>query len=111
MEKFKYLTTEPDDLLSIEIAGNRINLVTTSTDREEDIFQAFTKEVTTYMFPSPANNLEETHNFITKSREAIVAGHNLQFVILDKATSEFLGCVGLHGEENVRTPDIGCCLI
>ncbi len=110
MNKFQYLTLEPEDLFSIELKGDRINLVAISTDREDDIFQEFTPEITTYMFPDPAKDIGETRKFITASREAIAAGSNLQFVILAKATSEFLGCVGLHGEENVRTPEIGIWL-
>jgi [ribosomal protein S5]-alanine N-acetyltransferase len=71
MDKFQYLSSEPEDLLSIEIKGDRIKLVTISTDREEDIFQEFTTEITTYMFPDPARNLEERRAFINGSRQAI----------------------------------------
>jgi [ribosomal protein S5]-alanine N-acetyltransferase len=87
MDKFQYLTSEPEDLLSIEIKGDRIKLVTISTDREEEIFQEFTTEITTYMFPDPARNLEERRAFINGSRQAIADGNNLQFVILSKSTS------------------------
>ena len=38
------------------------------------------------------------------------SNNSLPFVILNKATSEFLGCVGLHGEKNVRTPELGIWL-
>lgn len=118
MDKFQYVTLEPEELLSIEIEGDslserlrqRLKLVTISTDREDDIFQEFTEEVTTYMFPSPAKDLEEMRAFISESRKAILAGHNLQFASLAKATLEFLGCVGLHGEENSRTPELGIWL-
>jgi [ribosomal protein S5]-alanine N-acetyltransferase len=110
MERFQYLTPEPKDLLSIEIAGERIKLVTISNDREAEIFQEFTTEITKYMFPDPAKNLEERRAFINESRQAIAAGYNLQFVILSKATSEFLGCLGLHGERNASMPEIGIWL-
>jgi [ribosomal protein S5]-alanine N-acetyltransferase len=110
MDKFHYVTTEPQDLLSIEIESDRLKLVTISSEREDDIFREFTNEVTKYMFPSPAKDFEETRSFISQSRQAIVAGYNLQFTILAKTTSEFLGCVGLHGETNVRTPEIGIWL-
>jgi [ribosomal protein S5]-alanine N-acetyltransferase len=110
MDKFQYLTSEPEDLFSIKIEGELIKLVIISNDHEEDIFQEFTDEITTYMFPSPAKDLDERRAFITGSRIAIAAGYNLQFVILAKATSEFLGCVGLHGENKVRTPEIGIWL-
>jgi [ribosomal protein S5]-alanine N-acetyltransferase len=110
MDKFQYLTSEPEDLLAIEIIGERIKLAIVSNNCEEDIFQEFTDKITIYMFPNPAKDIGITHEFITQSREAIAAGYNLQFVILSKATSEFLGCVGLHGEQNVRTLEIGIWL-
>jgi [ribosomal protein S5]-alanine N-acetyltransferase len=110
MDKFDYVVSEPRDLLSIEIESDRLKLVTISSDLEDEIFQEFTNEVTKYMFPSPATNLEERRAFISQSRQAIAAGYNLQFTISAKTTSEFLGCVGLHGEKNTRTPEIGIWL-
>jgi RimJ/RimL family protein N-acetyltransferase len=110
MDKFHYVNSAPQDLLSIEIEGDRLKLVTISSKREDDIFREFTNEVTKYMFPSPAKDLEERQAFISQSRQAIAAGYNFQFTILAKTTSEFLGCVGLHGEKNVRTPEIGIWL-
>jgi [ribosomal protein S5]-alanine N-acetyltransferase len=110
MEIFNYLTPQPEDLLSIEIVSDRIKLVTISTDFERDTFEEFTNEVTIYMFPSPEKDIQGIRDFIFESRQAIAAGYNLQFVILSKATSEFLGCVGLHGEKNARTPEIGIWL-
>jgi ribosomal-protein-alanine N-acetyltransferase len=59
------------------------------------------------MFPKPARRLEETREFIDKSREATEAGANLQLTISLKATGEFLGCFGLHGYESVRVPELG----
>ncbi len=118
MHKFQYLTTQPENLcsnsllsaLTIEITSDRIKLVAISIDLEAEIFQEFTTEITKYMFPDPAKTLEERRAFINESRQAIAAGYNLQFTILSQATSEFLGCVGLHGEKNVRTPEIGIWL-
>ena len=49
MERFQYLTPQPEDLLSIEITGERIKLVTISNDLEEDIFREFTTEVGKYL--------------------------------------------------------------
>jgi [ribosomal protein S5]-alanine N-acetyltransferase len=110
MEKFKFITPQSEDLFSIEIITDRLNLVPISLDREEEIFQEFTVEVTKYMFPDPAKNLEERRDFINESRQAIADGYNLQFTILAKDSSEFLGCISLHGEKNVLTPEIGIWL-
>jgi [ribosomal protein S5]-alanine N-acetyltransferase len=108
MNAFNYLTSI--DLLSLTIKGDRIRLVTISDEFEQNIFQEFTDEITTYMFPSPAKDIEETRSFIAKSRDAIAAGNNLQFAILSQTTKEFLGCCGLHGEEKIRTPELGIWL-
>jgi [ribosomal protein S5]-alanine N-acetyltransferase len=110
MNTFCYLNTQnAEDPLSLTIAGNRIQLVTISNQFDRDIFREFTEEVTLYMFPSPAREIAETRCFITESRQAIQVGHNFQFAILSKS-GEFLGCCGLHGEENVRTPELGIWL-
>ncbi|NJM87842.1 MAG: GNAT family N-acetyltransferase [Hydrococcus sp. RU_2_2] len=98
------------DLLSLTIEGDRLRLVTISDEFEQDIFQEFTDEITIYMLPSPAKDIEETRSFIAKSRDAIAAGNNLQFAILSKTKEEFLGCCGLHGEEKIRTPELGIWL-
>ena len=109
MNLFKFVNPQPD-LLSLTIEGDRIRLVTISARFEQDIFQEFTEEITTYMIPSPAKNIEETRKFIVASRYGIKAGYNLQFVILSKATGEFLGNCGLHGEIRAITPEIGIWL-
>jgi [ribosomal protein S5]-alanine N-acetyltransferase len=110
MNAFHYLdSVDVEDPLSLTIAGKRVQLVTISNQFDQDIFREFTEEVTLYMFPSPAKEIKETRCFITESRQAIQAGYNLQFAILSK-TDEFLGCCGLHGEENVRTPELGIWL-
>ncbi|MGK7953333.1 MAG: GNAT family N-acetyltransferase [Xenococcaceae cyanobacterium] len=109
MNLFKFVKPQPN-LLSIILEGDRIRLVTISDQFERDIFQEFTEEITTYMFPSPAENIEETRKFIVESRNGIEAGYNLQFVILSKVTGEFLGNCGLHGENQAITPEIGIWL-
>lgn len=48
------------------------------------------------MYPKPANEIEETMDFINSSIDGINQGSNLQLVVLEKKTGEFLGCSGLH---------------
>ena len=107
MNTFHYLTSHATDLLSLTIESERLRLVTISNKFEQAIFQEFTNEITVYMFPSPAKDIEETRSFIAESRRAIKTGNNLQFAILSKTTKEFLGCCGLHGEGKVKTPELG----
>jgi [ribosomal protein S5]-alanine N-acetyltransferase len=110
MDKFIFLNSPTSDLPSLIIESDRLRLVIVSDDYAPNIFQEFTSEVTFYMYPSPAVDIEETRNFIAGSRKNIQAGCNLQFVILDKLTEEFLGCCGLHGENSVRKPELGIWL-
>jgi [ribosomal protein S5]-alanine N-acetyltransferase len=110
MNIFHFLSTQYPDLLSLVIEGDRLQLVAISDKFEQDIFNEFTSEITRYMFPSPAKDIEETRRFIDVSRRSMQVGNNLQCVILSKTKEEFFGCCGLHGEGNVRTPEIGVWL-
>lgn len=92
------------------IQSARLRLVSTTEAHAEAIFRSFTAEVTTYMFPKPAEQLEETLAFVRTSRVAAEAGTNLQLTILSNTDSEFLGCCGLHGSSSLRTPELGIWL-
>lgn len=107
MNTFHFLNPQPIDLLALTIEGDRLRLVAISNKFERDILEEFTSEITRYMFPSPAQDIQVTRQFIDESRRAMQIGNNLQFVILSKTTGEFLGCCGLHGEDRVRTPELG----
>lgn len=102
--------SSPLALLETAIESNRLSLVPTTEAHAEAIFSSFTAEITTYMMPKPAEAISETLTFIRASRAAAAAGHNLQLTITAKATGEFLGCCGLHGNQSVRTPELGIWL-
>jgi [ribosomal protein S5]-alanine N-acetyltransferase len=104
---FCFITPRSPDLRSLTIEGDRLRLVAVSNQFEQDIFKEFTCEITWYMFPSPAKDIEETRSFIDESRRSMQNGNNVQFAILSKTTGAFLGCCGLHGEGNVRIPELG----
>jgi [ribosomal protein S5]-alanine N-acetyltransferase len=112
MNRFRFRTSRPAVLDETIIQSDRLRLVPTTEAHAEAIFKGFTEEVTTYMFPKPAERLEETLTFIRSSRAAMEAGENLQLTILSKTTSEFLGCCGLHGGSALRsrTPELGIWL-
>jgi len=107
--KFDFSIPQPD-LFSLTIEGDRIKLLAIDNSFASDIFREFTAEVTTYMIPSPTETIEGTRGFIAASRRGMEAGYNLQFVIVSKTTLEFFGNCGLHGENKVRTPEIGIWL-
>jgi [ribosomal protein S5]-alanine N-acetyltransferase len=107
MNRFHFLTLQPPDLLALNIEGSRLRLVAIADTFENDIFQEFTCEITRYMVPPSAKDITETRQFIADSKRGMKIGNNLQFAIVSKPTGEFLGCCGLHGEDKIRTPDLG----
>ena len=109
MTPFAFLENKPD-LYTLEIPSERIRLVSISKAYEQAIFDEFTSDIATYMIPKPAEAIEETREFIVSSLAAFEDANNLQFVIVDKETSEFLGCCGLHGRKDTRNPEFGIWL-
>jgi [ribosomal protein S5]-alanine N-acetyltransferase len=107
MDTFDFIAGSPPDLLSIVIEGQRIQLVAIAERFDRDIFREFTAEITRYMYPSPAQDIEEIRSFVLTSRQDLQIGNNLLLAIISKPEGEFLGCCGLHGEEKVRTPELG----
>jgi ribosomal-protein-alanine N-acetyltransferase len=98
---------QPASLLDVSISGERVRLVPTTHEHAESIFREFTEEITRFMYPRPAARIEETLEFIESSRERMAVGANLQLTILSRETGEFLGCCGLHGESNPKSPELG----
>lgn len=109
MTRFDFIGSGPD-LFQLDIEGERVRLVSIAERFARDIFAEFRGDITTYMFPEPAESIEETEAFIQASLEAFGEANNLQLVILDKTTGEFLGCCGLHGRDDVKNPEIGIWL-
>ena len=109
MSQFDFIGTQPD-LFTLSIEGERIRLLSISRVYEQNIFEEFTSDITTYMIPKPADTIEETRAFIDASLEGFARADNLVFVILDKQTEEFLGCCGLHGRSGVKNPEFGIWL-
>jgi [ribosomal protein S5]-alanine N-acetyltransferase len=107
MPAFHFIRVHTPSLLSLTIESDRLLLVIISEKFAQNIFREFTDDITQYMLPSPAQDITETRNFIAESRRGIELGYNLQFAILAKPQGEFLGCCGLHGEDSVRTPELG----
>lgn len=96
-------------LLNIEIISSRLLLKSISLSYKKDIFDTFTEEITTYMYPRPAKNLVETGSFIKNSLEGMKNEHELILVILKQDSQEFLGCAGIHGI-NKEHPEFGIWL-
>lgn len=90
------------------IESDRLILVPISLDHGDVIFQEFTAEITTYMYPTPPKTPRDTEEFIESSQKKIEAGSDLVMAILNKKTQEFLGCVGLHKlDRDTKDPELG----
>lgn len=107
MDRFSFRSERSPRLLDTLIESDRLRLSATTAGDAGAILETFTADVTRYMFPEPARRLEDTLEFIERSRAATKAGTNLQLTVSLKATGEFLGCCGLHGYESVRVPELG----
>jgi RimJ/RimL family protein N-acetyltransferase len=94
------------DTSNITIETNNLLLRGITLGYVPEIFKEFTAEITTYMFPKPPEQIEETLAFVEKSIQENKEGSNLQIVITRKDTGEFLGCGGLH-HINTATPELG----
>jgi [ribosomal protein S5]-alanine N-acetyltransferase len=96
-------------LAHVVIESERLLLLPTSEDYAREVFAGFKPPVTDLMFPAPAHAIEETLAFLRSARAAILAGVDLQVVILSVEDEEFLGHGGLH-HVDTRTPEIGIWL-
>ncbi len=79
------------------LTTSRLTLKPLNTSVANDIFNNFTKEVTRYMFPTPAKTIEETLNFIRAMQNSRAKLTDFVYSIHLKDTDEFIGCAGLHG--------------
>ena len=104
-KKFQFLNET--DLESLVIEGTRIRLCPIEEIYAPIIFDEFDEDITHFMFPKPAEKIEETLAFIHSSREGIKGGFDLVFSILEKSKKEFLGCCGFHGTEDTKIPELG----
>ncbi|OON94526.1 MAG: hypothetical protein ATN31_03105 [Candidatus Epulonipiscioides saccharophilum] len=90
----------------MEINTNRLKLVPINHKFEEDIFNNFTPEVTIYMTPTPAKNIQETRNIISKFLKDWENKTDYVFAITLKDTNEFIGLTGIHAIKSDR-PTLG----
>lgn len=94
------------DLRTIILIGARVKLVPITFDYAKDIFKEFTPEITAFMYTQSSNDISDTEKWVKSAMEKVKNGEDLQTVILNKDTDEFLGCAGLHSI-NTDTPELG----
>ncbi|HBD93501.1 MAG: hypothetical protein A2015_10645 [Spirochaetes bacterium GWF1_31_7] len=94
------------NLLTFSIETKRLILQPANIKYAEDIFRNFNSEITTFMYPKPAEKIEETIQFIENSIQEMEKGENYQLIINKKETNEFIGCIGLHNLTD-EIPELG----
>jgi [ribosomal protein S5]-alanine N-acetyltransferase len=94
------------NLTDVAIETERLRLIPTSEAYAPQIFAEFTREITTYMTPKPAEAMEETLTFLRRAQVQLTEGTELHVVVLAKRSGEFLGVAGLH-ELTSRAPELG----
>lgn len=62
------------DLTPLQTEGDRISLLSIEESYSSEIFKEFTPEITRYMFPKPAERIEETLSFISESLDGMRGG-------------------------------------
>ena len=107
MKPFDLKTSDPLDLADVEITSKRLLFTTELANYREDIFTEFNDDIIQYMLPKPAQRIEETQAFIDDSMSGMHEGWNLVLAITIRTSGEFLGCCGLHGKGQHRTPELG----
>lgn len=107
MKPFKLITQSPLDFTRLSLESERLRLVSINESYAPVIFKEFNDDIIQYMLPKPADEIEETLNFIDQSMVGMREGWNLVLVITDRSNGDFLGCCGLHGEGRYRTPELG----
>jgi len=94
------------NLTNIIIESDRLILKPIDVSFAEDIFREFTEEISVYMDPQPAKDINGVMDFINYSRKGLENGDNLQLVVIEKTSDVFLGCAGLH-DIGTKDPELG----
>lgn len=88
------------------LESSRLILKPISLEYKSEVFQEFTSEITTYMYPLPADDLRKTQKVIADMIQRIKNKTDLILVILNKDNFEFLGLCGIHNIDT-STPELG----
>lgn len=89
-----------------ELESERLLLVYPDACYAKETLQYLNRRVTKYMNPKAQEHLDECLAFLAFAREAIEAGTDFNYIIIDKKTKEFYGCGGL-GRMKERKPELG----
>jgi RimJ/RimL family protein N-acetyltransferase len=94
------------DLRNVHITTERLRIEPVSSTYSEDVFREFTTEITTYMYPKPHDSIEQQQERLQANLKELEKGTDLNVVVLDKNTGEFLGRCGIH-KVDTSVPELG----
>ena len=89
---------------NFQIETERLKLEPITIQYADDIFSELTEDITRYLVIKPPKEVEETKDFIIGAIERNHKQENIQLVILNKTTKEFIWCVWLH-RPHTDTPE------
>lgn len=92
-----------------EIETENLILAKINDSHAQDIFDNFTEDLTRYMYPCPAKQIDQTLEFIHHSLIEMKKDETIQLVILNRTDRSFIGCIGLH-KLTEATPEPGLWL-
>jgi RimJ/RimL family protein N-acetyltransferase/glutaredoxin len=104
---FIFKSGQQIDLTSLLIQGSRIVLAPIDKSLAPEIYREFTPEVTQYMYPKPADSVEQVEEIIEIFADSRRKNEDLVSAVLLRDTHEFLGCCGLHARDNGLIPELG----
>ena len=84
------------NLLTVNIETNRLLLTPISYNYIEEINKLFISQKNKSTAKKPTEKTEDTKVFIEKSLDKLINGIDLQMIILNKGTNEFIGLIGLY---------------
>jgi RimJ/RimL family protein N-acetyltransferase len=94
---------------NLPIVTDRAILQPISVDYAADVWREFDREITTFTYSEPNESIDRAIEFIHNARIALINGSELQLVILERQTKEFLGVCGIMGI-NTLHPEMGIWL-
>ena len=88
------------------LESERLNLIPLDEGNIPEVFESFTEDVTTYMFPSAPKHISETEAFVNTTLSKMEKGKEIVFAIRLKENDEFIGLGGIHNIPS-GSPEIG----
>jgi RimJ/RimL family protein N-acetyltransferase len=98
------------DLSAITMRSDRLDFRSIDLSLADEIFEAFTPEVTRFMTVRAPMIPAESVQFIRETLDRMRHGHEIVLSLHETHSDRFLGLCGIHAHINATTPEIGIWL-